>query len=71
MALYAKNNGLAAYENIAKNAINWIKPNGKIYLEIGDGQLSDVKQIFTNLDWIFERTEKDLTGIDRVLIFKK
>lgn len=70
-ALYAKNNGLAAYENIAKNAIIWVKPNGKIYLEIGEGQSSNVKKIFTNSGWIFERAEKDLAGIDRVLIFKK
>lgn len=71
LALYAKNNGLAAYESIAINARNWIKNNGKIYLEIGDGQKNDVHRIFLNAGWIFERSEKDLSGIDRVLVFKK
>ncbi len=68
-ALYAKNNGLAAYEQIAQNAKNWIKPNGKIYLEIGAGQKTAVKKIFTSNGWKFVRDEKDLSGIVRVLIF--
>ena len=32
IALYAKNDGLGAYEEIAKNSIRLLKPNGKIYL---------------------------------------
>lgn len=68
-ALYAKNNGLAAYEQIAQNAKNWIKPNGRIYLEIGDGQKTAVKKIFTSNGWKFVRDESDLGGIVRVLIF--
>ena len=46
IALYAKNDGLAAYEEIAKNAVNLIKPNGKIYLEIGIGQSNQIIKIF-------------------------
>lgn len=71
MALYATKNGLAAYEAIAVNARNWLKDNGKIYLEIGDGQEDDVKNIFIKKYWLFERTEKDLSGITRVLVFRK
>lgn len=69
-ALYAKDNGLAAYEAIAKNAKKWLKPDGKIYLEIGDGQMQKVKKIFSNSGWFFDRAEKDLSGKNRVLIFK-
>ena len=69
IALYAKNNGLGAYEQIAKNTKNFLKKNGKIYLEIGIGQLKDVKKIFRFYGWDFERMEKDLSGINRVLIF--
>lgn len=68
-ALYAKNNGLWAYEQIAINAKNWIKPNGRIYLEIGAGQKTSVKKIFSSNGWKFVRDEKDLSGIVRVLIF--
>ena len=68
-ALYAKNNGLAAYENIARNARHWIRDDGKIYLEIGDGMGTDVRKIFSDSGWIFNRAEYDLAGIERVLIF--
>ena len=71
LALYAKNNGLAAYEAIAKNAKNWIKNGGKIYLEIGIDMGSAVKHIFENEGWQFVRSEKDLAGIERVLVFQK
>ena len=70
MALYADNNGLAAYEQIAKNAVNLIKPDGKIYLEIGIGQSNQVIKIFQFFGWQFERVEKDLSGINRVLVFR-
>jgi release factor glutamine methyltransferase len=69
IALYAGNDGLAAYEIIAKNTIRLLKPNGKIYLEIGVGQSNQVIKIFEFFGWHFERVEKDLSGINRVLVF--
>ena len=71
LALYAKNNGLAAYEAIAKNAEDWIKHGGKIYLEIGIDMGCAVKHIFESESWQFVRSEKDLAGIERVLVFQK
>ena len=71
IALYAKDNGMAAYEAIAKNAKNWIKHGGKIYLEIGIDMGRAVKQIFESESWQFVRSEKDLAGIERVLVFQK
>ncbi len=69
IALYADNDGLMAFEEIAKNAKTLIKPNGKIYLEIGVGQSSNVIKIFEFFGWHFERIEKDLSGINRVVVF--
>lgn len=69
IALYADNNGLAAYEQIAKNSLQLLKPNGKIYLEIGVGQSNAVIKIFEYFGWKFERVEPDLSGINRVLVF--
>ena len=69
IALYAKNGGLYAYEQIAKNAINLIKDDGKIYLEIGIGMANQIIKIFNYFGWKFERTEKDLAGLNRVLVF--
>ena len=69
VALYAKNDGLAAFEAIAKNAIKLIKPNGKIYLEIGVGQSNQVIKIFEFFGWKFNRVVPDLSGINRVVVF--
>lgn len=69
LALYADKNGLAAYESIAKNAKNWIAADGKLYLEIGMGQGTDIKNIFYKNGWNFVRSENDLSGIERVLVF--
>ena len=71
MALYAKNNGLAAYESIAKNAKSWLKSDGKIYLEIGIDQGTDIKNIFIHNGWNLLNSHTDLSGIERVLVFAK
>lgn len=69
IALYADNNGNAAYEQIAKNAKHWLKKSGRIYVEIGAGASDTVKKIFESNRWKFVRAEKDLSGITRVLVF--
>ncbi len=70
IALYADNNGLAAYETIAQNAKNWINSHGKIYIEIGIDQGAPIKQIFSEHNWTFIESKTDLGGIERVLIFR-
>ncbi len=70
IALFAPDNGLFAYKSIAKNAKQWIKPDGKLYLEIGIDQGTDTKNIFINHGWDLLRTEYDLAGIERILIFR-
>lgn len=71
MALYAANNGLAAYKSIAKNSHLWLKPNGKLYLEIGIDQATDIKDIFIHHGWNLMRSEFDLGGTERVLVFER
>ena len=71
IALYAKNNGLAAYESIAKNAKSWITNDGKMYLEIGIDQGIDIKNIFLHNGWNLLNSYPDLSGIERVLVFNK
>lgn len=70
-ALYADNDGLGAYITISKNAQNWLVPGGKIYLEIGIDQDIAVRDIFVRGGWNHIRTEYDLGGIARVLVFEK
>ena len=69
IALYAKNNGLAAYEQIAEHACAWIKRSGRLYVEIGAGMSRSVRSIFKEAGWKFVRADKDLGGKIRVLVF--
>ena len=71
MALYAQNNGLAAYQAIARQAKNWISSDGKLYLEIGADQGADIKEIFIQNGWNLVRNAYDLGGVERVLVFNK
>lgn len=71
MALYAQNNGLAAYQAIAKNAKQWLTDGGKLYLEIGIGQGTEIKDIFIKNGWDLVRNAYDLSGTERVLVFRK
>lgn len=70
-ALYAADDGYAEYKIIAKNALGWLMPGGRIYLEIGDGMDGGVRDIFHSYGWKLCRMEKDLSGITRVLVFEK
>lgn len=69
LALYAPNNGLFAYEQIAKNAKKWLNKYGKLYLEIGIGQGEDIKDIFDKNGWRFVCSHNDLSGTERILVF--
>ncbi len=69
MALFAKNNGTAAYMAIAKNGKQWIRDNGRIYVEIGIGMEHDVKKIFEDAGWRFIKHATDLGDVIRVLCF--
>ena len=42
-----------------------------MYLEIGIDQGTDIKNIFMHYGWNLMRTENDLGGIERVLVFEK
>lgn len=68
-ALFAENNGLAIYQQIAKEAQGKLTAEGKIYLEIGFQQGEAVKEIFTAA---FPnkriRVKQDLSGKDRMVV---
>ena len=70
LALDGGEDGLDFYRIIAKNGSNYLKENGKIYLEIGIGQREDIENIFDNQG--FEtKVIPDYSGIDRFIIAKK
>ncbi|MCC2646963.1 MAG: hemK [Rickettsiaceae bacterium] len=70
VALFAEDQGLINYKHIALGAKNFLKPNGRVYLEIGFRQNDAVIQIFTNQGYKLINTHKDLAGHDRVVCFE-
>ena len=46
LALVAKENGLEFYKKIEKNIYKYLKPNAKIFFEIGHNQKNDIIKIF-------------------------
>ena len=69
-ALYADNDGLYFYEEILKNAKNYLKDKYFIFFEIGYNQGERIKKLALKyLDCIVE-IKKDLQGFDRYIIIK-
>jgi release factor glutamine methyltransferase len=60
--------GLAFYRRIAAEAAPFLKPDGKIMLEFGDGQAPSVCEIFESQKWIVEAIVEDYTQRPRILI---
>lgn len=69
LALDGGENGLDAYEQLSKLLRNWIKPNGKILLEVGFDQYDSVKNIFESESFMLENTFRDFQQIPRILEF--
>jgi release factor glutamine methyltransferase len=63
--------GLDFYRKLAAEAKPFLKPNGKIMLEFGDGQADAIKSIFENEKWIVEAVKEDYSQRARILIAKK
>ena len=62
--------GLRSYFKIAKEVHKHIKKDGFIILEIGFGQFKQVDNIFSNQGFKRILKEKDLQGIDRVVVYQ-
>lgn len=65
LALFAEDNGLASYYIIAKEAKEFLKQNGKLFLEIGFNQLTAVTEIFVSYGYTVKQVYKDLEDRDR------
>ena len=59
--------GLVFYRRIADEAGKWLKDGGRIYMEIGFDQASDVSAIFAGAGYGDIEVIKDYAGMDRVV----
>jgi methylase of polypeptide subunit release factors len=53
---------------IASQAKPFLKPDGKIMVEFGDGQADAIKKIFETEKWIVEAVKEDYSQRARILI---
>ena len=60
--------GMDFHRLLASEARDRIWPEGRLMLEIGDGQDESVRTLFEQHKWIVEAVEKDYTGRPRILI---
>jgi release factor glutamine methyltransferase len=60
--------GLDFYRRISAEAKPFLKPDGKIMLEFGDGQADAIKVIFENEKWIVEAVKADYSHRARILV---
>ena len=60
--------GLDFYRLLASQAGTWLKPEGKLMLEFGDGQADSVRAIFQEQNWVVESVVEDYNRRPRILI---
>jgi release factor glutamine methyltransferase len=60
--------GLDFYRTLAAGAKPWLKADGKLMLEFGDGQADPIRKIFEHENWIVEAVKEDYSQRARLLI---
>lgn len=67
LALDGGPDGLVAYRAIAAAAAGLVVPGGRVLVEAGDGQATEISTFFRSAGFAVEAPWKDLGGIDRVV----
>jgi release factor glutamine methyltransferase len=65
MALVAGKRGIEFYERLAQELPDVLNPAGKVWLEIGHGQGSRVKELFDGSRWKRHELQADWAGLER------
>jgi len=66
-AVTDNNDGYTFYRIISEKAKNKLKPNGKLFFEIAEGQSDEVKKIMEKNNFLNIKAIKDYQSIDRVV----
>jgi release factor glutamine methyltransferase len=67
LALDGGADGLDFYRQLAAHAKDFLKQNGRLMVEFGDGQADDLKKIFEAQKWIVESVREDYSQRQRIL----
>jgi len=60
--------GLAFYRALARQANRFLKPDGRLMLEFGDGQADAIKKILADEQWRVEAVKEDYSHRARILV---
>ena len=71
LALDGGPDGLDFYRRIFPRAIEFLRPGGRLFLEVGIRQAIPVRAMAEQIGWRVDRVKKDLSGIDRVVVLEK
>jgi release factor glutamine methyltransferase len=71
LALDGGADGLDFYRRLATGAKLFLKPDGKIMLEFGDGQADAIKKILEDEKWIVEAVKEDYSQRARILVARR
>jgi release factor glutamine methyltransferase len=63
--------GLDFYRRLAREAVAFLKPGGKIMVEFGDGQADAIKKIFEDEKWVVEAVKEDYSQRARILVARR
>lgn len=67
LALDGEDDGLSFYRKIIEQASEYLKPDGRIYFEIGAEQGADLTCLMTERGFSEVKVHKDLAGLDRIV----
>ena len=70
LALDGGDDGLESYRCIIQKKKNILAPEGKFFIEIGKDQENLINQIASSNNLIYKESNKDLSGITRVLVYE-
>lgn len=71
LALDGGSDGLDFYRRLALEAADYLKPTGRLMLELGAGQAAAVQDFFSAQKWIVEAVKADYNGHQRVLAARR
>ena len=71
MALVGGIDGYESYNVIVGNAHRFLKPGGRLVMEVGLGQSEYISRLFDKCGFVDIKVSKDLSSIDRVVSGRK
>jgi len=71
LALDGGADGLDFYRRLAREAAAFLKSDGKLMVEFGDGQADAIKKLLTDEKWIVEAVKEDYSHRARILVARR